>query len=465
MKFKQTQKLVQILALTPQMRQSLRILQLPLIELKAHLEREAQENPVLEYDDVSSEYSLSERLEKIIEFQHTPQDSISNFRLEELKKKRDYKESLISQSPTLQDHLLRQLRMLPLTKRKYKIGESIITSLDDNGYLNVSTKEIADSFNKGSKDENKINKKETEEVLLLIQDFNPIGVGARNLKECLLLQLKYRGKEKSLEYKIVKHYLVELVKKKIKVIARDLNVTLSEVHKAIKKISSLEPKPGSSFVPVRDGGIISPVVDVIVEKNGNKYEIIINKNGLPKLKISRYYLNLIKSKNISPQTKKYIQDKITAALGLFKSVSQREETVLRITNYLIKVQKDFFQYGDRSLLKPLTLKDVAKVVKRNESTVSRVASKKYIQTPQGIFKFDYFFSKSLKNEEGENLSLEFIKSEILNLIDEENPDKPLKDSEIAELLNKEGIKIARRTVAKYREELKIPSYHKRKKKK
>ncbi len=456
MKLRQSQKLTQTLSLTPQMKQSLHVLQLPLIELKEYIEAESSENPVLETETVyEPELDIIKQIENVFKRQKDWTEYPLGSSHEDVQKKRDYRESLITNKITLEDNLLRQLRMLVLSERKYKIAEAIITNLDDNGYLSASIEEILNLLNKTIFTEKRLTKKETEKVLYMIHDFEPIGVGARNLKECLLIQLRFKNQEKSLAYKIVKDYLPCLAKNNLKQIAKKLKVDIVDIYEAKKIISTLEPKPGREYDSSTTQEIVSPLPDVIIEKIEGRYEIIVNTNVLPKLKISSYYLNLYKSGKACDKTKKYIQEKAKATLGLIKAISQREDTIRKIAQCIVHIQQDFFDYNDRSLLKPLTLKDVAKIVDRNESTVCRVVNKKHMLTPCGMFKFNYFFTTALKSLDGEKISQEYVKHQIIDIIEGEDKEKPVKDSEISNILKNKGIILARRTVAKYREELKI----------
>lgn len=461
MDIRQSQKLTQKLTLTPQMRQSLRILGLPLLELKDYLEAQIEENPALKREDAPDEDSLfGGKIEQFLEKERGPLDFYLSSAQENIQKKLDYKRSLISKAPTLEDHLLKQLRISSLNKKDCKIGEYILANLDENGYLNLSLEEILVKFNRSLSSDKKITRKTTESVLSLIYNFDPPGIGAKNLKECLLIQLRLKEKGGSLAYKIVNLYLSELIKNKPKSIAKKLKVSLESVKKAIGEISYLNPRPGKAFESTITQIIAPSLPDIIIEKVNNKLEVIVNTKFLPKIKVNSYYVNLLKSKKISAETRKYIQEKISSALGFIKSISQREETVRKIVQIIVKVQKDFFEQGDRSLLKPLTHKAIAKIVERNESTISRVVNSKYIQTPYGTFRLNYFFSKSLENHRGEKISQEYVKHLILDIISESG-DKNLRDSAIAKLLKEQGVKIARRTVAKYRNLLKIPAYYQR----
>lgn len=465
MKLKQTQKLVQTLALTPAMRQSLRVLRLSVLELKEYVDTQIEENPALEAEENREQLPLPmDTIEKLVNTGLEPEQSFLAYTDEELNKKADYQKSLITQSPTLGDHLLKQLGILSLNAPQYKIGEFIIGSINENGYLNISLHEITNAINKKNTLVDMITKKDVEEVLAFIHTFDPPGIGARNLKECLLLQLRYPPAHSPLAYKIIKYHLSDLLKHKLKVITKKLKVSLESLNSAIEEIASLEPKPGRAFMPSINQYIPKTVPDVIVENIDGKYEIIINNKEVPKLKVSHLYLELLKSDTTPKETKKYIQERIRSALNLMQAIVQRENTLIKMVTHLLKIHKDFFEYGERVYIKPLTLKAMAKIIGRNESTVSRMVHKKYIKTPFGIYCFDYFFAKGMETLSGQNISDELIKTKILHLIEDESLDSPLKDNDIAKILNKEGIKIARRTIAKYREDLKIPPSHKRKKK-
>ena len=461
MDIKQRQKLSQKLSLTPQMRQSLRMLELPLLELKDFLQAQLEENPTLAGEETNPDDTLPyEKIEKFIEQERHLADFSLIQDQDELNKKHDYKRTLISKAPTLEEYLIKQLRTFSLDKKSYRIGEYILTNLDKNGYLNLSLEEIVSKLNKNKPTDEKITKKDVEGILYLIYNFDPPGIAARNLKECLLIQLRLKNKQNSLAYKIVSLYLSQLIKKKAKLITKKLKVGSEKVNAALEEISSLNPWPGKSFESSLEQVITSSTPDIIVKKTGGKIEVIMNTKFLPKLKINNYYLELLKSKKISSKTKKYIQEKINSASTLIKSLAQREDTIQKIVQNIIEIQEEFFEQGDRSSLKPLTHKKIAKIVKRNESTVSRVVNSKYINTPFGEFKLNYFFSKSLEAADGKEISQEYVKHKILDILSEEET-KALKDSEIVKLLKAEGIKIARRTVAKYRNELNIPAYHQR----
>lgn len=457
MKIRLSQKLAQKMALTPQMRQSIHILQLPLFELKTYLEQQIEENPAIDDpQDLDKERTQDLEIERLLEL--TDQDRIdfeddfdSGHSQQELKKKQSFQESLIIKQQTLHEHLIRQLRLQPLSKVNFKIGEHIIGEIDENGYFQGGLETIAENSKVGLQD--------AHGVLSLIQTFEPPGVGARNLKECLLIQLTFRGRHNSLTYQVVKHHLVDLAKNKLEGIARQLKVDPESIKAASKEISTLDPKPGRIFIQAETRRIFP---DVIVEKRDNNYEVIVNGHDLPLLKINSQYRDLLNRKNTSEEVKKYLKERLGSALWLAKAVSQRQETISRVAEYIVKKQKDFFDYG-HGHLKPLTMKEVAQEVERNESTISRVVNSKYIQTPYGLFELSYFFSGSYKNDQDADVSANTVKTQIASLIDNEDGQRPLSDAKIASALRAHGLRVARRTIAKYREELKIlPSYLRKK---
>jgi len=463
MELKQTQKFAQKLVLTPQMRQSLRILQMPLLELKDYIEKEIEENPVIEkeikdsQETVYLEESLIESMSQN-EYQQYPAGDYAN----ELNKKKSYRENLLTKEKTLQEILLQQLRMRKFSEKEYIIGEFIIHYIDENGYLTLPIQEIVHFLNdKDGHLNERITRNNIEDILSVIQDMEPAGIGARNLKECLLIQLKAKNKTGTLAYKIVEKCLSDVARSKIRVIARKFKVNPDKVKSAIKEISKLEPKPGRLYSFQGESKIYHDYPDIIIEKNKSDYEIIINSADTGSFKINPLYKNIIKYGKVSSETKKYIREKIKSALNLKKALSQRDSTLRNVAKCILDIQKDFFDHGDISLLKPLTLKDVAGIVKRNESTISRVVNRKYIKISHGIFKLNYFFGKSLKADIGKHLSRESIKTYVYDIINEENKRRPLNDSKICAILHKENLNIARRTVAKYREELNIPPASKR----
>ncbi|MBD3246004.1 MAG: RNA polymerase factor sigma-54 [Candidatus Omnitrophica bacterium] len=459
MEIKQSQKLTQTLALTPQMRQFLRILQLPVTDLRHFLEAQAEENPILECIDPPERDLLKQTEQLTRPEQENPYIALG-LSPEEAAKRRNYTESLITSSRTLPEHLLSQIRIQPLSSRQQLILEFLVGNLDENGYLNLSSEEI--SLFLRNEHHTPFSPEEIETAIETLKTCDPPGVGARNLKESLLLQLERRGKKDSPAYRIITSCLPELAKNKIAAISRKLKIPHREVLAAKKEISSLAPRPGDKFTAFTRQFNAASQPDLTVEQHKSSLEIRVNNSFLPRLRVSSRYLELLREGELSPETKRYIRGKVKYALTVIKAVMKREETIRRIGTLIVEHQKEFFLQGDPARLNPLTLKDIALKAHRNESTVSRVVNNKYISTPYGIYRLDFFLTKSFPSSNGADISQEMVKEEILSLIEEETADEPLKDSQIAQQLSGKGIRIARRTVAKYREELRIPPYHRRK---
>ncbi len=444
-------KFAQRLVLTPKMRQALYILQLPLMELKRFLQEKMIENPLLE---VADDYQVKEdlRSEEIIDniLQNEPNlpeyfdsDNDNTSYSQEIQKKLTFKETLANYPPSLQERLLEQLSLSGPTPSLYKISVFIIGNIDENGYRHCSAQEIHQIL--------QASKLEIRQSLALIQSFDPPGVGAENLKECLLIQLKQRNKQNSLAAKIVTDYLTDLEKKKYDHLARIFKVTPEKIEEAVKEIASLEPKPGRLFASVTNS-YIRP--DIILQKQQEKYEITLNDEELPTLKISSQYRKLLEDAKVSKNAKNYLKDRLNSAIWLIKAVAQRQSTLLKVARFLVETQKDFLDKGERYFL-PLTVEKIAKSIKRDKSTVSRVIANKYMQTPFGIFALREFLSQGIKLKEGKIISTKNIKAQIEDLIKAEDPEHPLTDEKIVEILKAKFIPLARRTCAKYREQLKI----------
>jgi RNA polymerase sigma-54 factor len=355
-------------------------------------------------------------------------------------------ESYTSKKMSLKDHLMVQLGVSVKTNKEKRIGEFIIESLDNKGYLGCSIQDVSLLLNEDVV--------EVERVLRLIQTFDPVGVGARNLSECLMIQLKDKGIQDKNAYIIAEQYLEEIATNKIQKIAKDLHITVSRVQSLCDIIKMLEPKPSRGFI-VDSDNIRYIVPDVTIEKINGEYIIIVNDNNLPVLTISSYYQNMIKNLD-DKEANKFLSDKLNSSMWLIKSIEQRRMTLYKVVESILKFQRKFFDEG-KTALKPLVLKDVAEDIGVHESTVSRATNGKYVQTPIGLFELKYFFASSLSESEGEGISSTSVKSQIQKLINEENTQKPLSDQKIAEMLSSEGIGISRRTVAKYRDEMRIPS--------
>ena len=444
-------KFAQRLVLTPKMRQALYILQLPLMELKRFIQEKMVENPLLEEADeyqVKDELRSDEGIEDILQNEkdipeYFDDDNDNTSYSQEVQKKKTFKENLATYAPSLQEHLLQQLSLSGCTSTIYKIGQFIIGNIDENGYLHTSVEEIQEILQE--------TKSEILKTLELIYTFDPPGVGACNLKECLLIQLKQKNKGNSLAGKIVSNYLTDLEKKKYEHLAHIFKVELEEIEEAAKEIASLEPKPGRSF-SASSNSYIKP--DIILQKQKEKYEIVLNEEELPTLQISAQYRKLLRDEKVSQDTKRYLKDQLNSAIWLIKAVAQRQSTLLKVARFLVEAQKDFLDKGERHLL-PLTVERIAKAVKRDKSTVSRVIANKYMQTPFGVFALREFLSQGIELKEGKVISTKNIKAQIEDLIKTENPEHPLTDEKIAEILKEKDIPLARRTCAKYREQLKI----------
>jgi len=436
----QSQKLI----MTPELRQAIQLLQYTSLELQEYILREIEENPLLEYEDV-----IEEPQEIIDEFDQIDwKEYIENYDDISYKQEinKDEKsitfENFFTPSQTLKEFLLEQLSMVSVGQREYKIAEYIIQNIDSNGYLTESTEELAKVLG--------VSEAEVEIMLGVVQTFEPVGVGARNLQECLLLQL--RDRKDLLIIKIVENYLEDIALNKLSKIASELNIDVEEAQRYADEIKSLEPKPGRSFAGNSEE-IKYIIPDAKVEKIDGEYVVLINEITIPKLNINNFYKELIK--NSDETTSQFLQEKLNSAVWIIKSIEQRKQTLTKVIESIVKFQIDFFEKGE-GYLKPLTLKDVADDIKMHESTVSRATNGKYIQTSKGIYELKYFFSQAIKANEG-LISSDTVKNTIKEIIEKEDSKNPLSDQQISDKLEQMGISLSRRTVAKYREELKIPS--------
>ncbi|NOX96654.1 MAG: RNA polymerase factor sigma-54 [Nitrospirae bacterium] len=459
------QKHIQTLVLSPQMQQAIYLLQVPMLELRQFLQQQLVQNPVLEeIENVESSLSeekppielkdndyepdIKEEMERLSRFNGEWQGYLKGVgslkRVEpEDEGKRRFFENSLTQQPSLQEHLLRQLRLSSLSPREEEIGETIIGNIDGNGYLRASREDLAKNI--------AATNQEVEKVLSLIQSFDPSGVGAKNLKECLLIQLKNQGKEDTLEAKIIAEHLKDLEKRRYTRITKRLGVSLDKVTKAAKVISRLEPKPGRNFFPEKNHPIIP---ELILKKIDGEYYIITNDGDLPRLRVSPLYRKLMKKENSELEARRYLVEKFKSAMWVIKSIEQRRKTIRRVTECIVKKQREFLDKGIE-YLKPCTLSEIAKEIGMHESTVSRVTTNKYIDTPQGTFELKFFFTGEIITKDNGSLSSRSIRAKIRELIEAEDKQHPLSDIKIAKILLNQGINIARRTIAKYRESLKI----------
>ena len=454
----QTQKLI----MTPELRQAIQILQFNNVELMEFIYKQLEVNPFLESADNRNQESASGD-DRDNDNNYEKSDSKDEIDWKEITERYDdlsYKayernvdsdekqsfESYTSKKMSLKDHLMVQLGVSVKTNKEKRIGEFVIESLDNKGYLGCSVQDISLLLNEDVV--------EVERVLRLIQTFDPVGVGARNLSECLMIQLKEKGIQDKNAYIIAESYLEDIATNKVQKIAKDLKISVTRVQSICDIIKMLEPKPSRGFI-VDSDNIRYIVPDVTIEKINDEYIIIVNDNNLPTLTISNYYKSMISNLD-DKEANKFLTDKLNSSMWLIKSIEQRRMTLYKVTESILKFQRKFFDEG-KTALKPLVLKDVADDVGVHESTVSRATNGKYVQTPRGLFELKYFFASSISEADGDGISSTSVKTQIQKLINDENPQKPLSDQKIAEMLSNEGINISRRTVAKYRDEMRIPS--------
>lgn len=449
--------LQQKLVMTPALQLAIKLLQLNKLELEQELRQEMVQNPCLEQID-DLEYADAEDVEE------EPEDPFedSDIDLEEyLQEYYDAPsgnpnmreegqappiENTLASDTSLHDHLLWQLEMAG-SARQHQVGRAIVGNIDDDGYLQASVEELAEmgGWTVG----------EVENALQLVQTFDPAGVGARDLKECMLLQLEELGLEEDLAAHVVREHLDDVIAHRYKDIAKGLGIDLESVAAALEVIQRLSPKPGQAYAPERTPYIIP---DVHVVKDSGEYRVTLNEEGLPRLRVSRVYRKMMRgsSDGLDEEAKDYLKDKMRSALWLIKSFGQRQRTILKVAESIVSHQVDFLEQGV-SCLKPMVLRDVADDIEMHESTVSRVVNGKYMHTPRGTFEMKFFFHSGLGHDDGGEVSSVLVKDRIRGIIDDEDSRKPLSDSSIAEMLAEDGLQIARRTVAKYREEMGIPA--------
>ena len=478
LEIKQSLRLGQQLVITPQLQQAIKLLQLSRLELQNLVQHELLENPVLEElseAEEAKEEMVAEPSDPAHEAQNKEQKAaevgtktgelkeptnfdwenyLNSFNSSEMEAKGGPSdlpeegpsyENMVGGATTLQDHLLWQLHMSDLKQEEVGIAESLIGSINDDGYLQVNLQEIATEENTSLF--------EVENVLKRVQEFDPSGVASRDLKECLKAQIKpFSGRDRDLLESLIDQHLEDLEKKNYPHIIKSLKISQEKLRDLAHIISTLEPKPGRPF-----GGERIPYIipDVYIEKVGNEYIIALNDDGLPKLQVSNFYRNALSKQEMPSQAKEYIQDKLRSAMWLIRSIHQRQRTLYKVTTSIIKFQKNFLDNGITQL-KPLILKDVADDISMHESTISRVTTNKYVQTPRGLFELKFFFNPRVSTANGsDGMTSEAVKQEIRKMVTSEDARKPLSDQVISEFLQKNNIHIARRTVAKYREVLGI----------
>jgi RNA polymerase sigma-54 factor len=475
-------RLVQQLVITPQLQQAIRLLQLTRLELVDMISQEMKENPLLEEEEEGRELAEGEAPvaeqeegETSPEPEVTPEvkgkgegadefdweNYLENSNLTPFQKsspsspdgdERPSFENFLTKRTTLTDHLHWQLQLSRFTEEEHEAGTWIIGNLDEDGYLKISLEDICSETN--------LSMEVVERVLRKIQQFDPVGVAARDLKECLLIQLEQMSPRDPLAEKIVSEHLALLKNRNYPAIAKRLGVSPDRVNRAASLISKLDPKPGKAF----GGEVIQEIIpDVYVYKVEGDYVIYLNDEGIPTLKINSLYRNILNGSRLAMEgDRKYIQDKLRSALWLIRSIHQRQRTIYKVTKSIVKFQREFLDKGIQSL-KPLVLRDVAEDIQMHESTISRVTHNKYVHTPQGIYELKYFFNAGITSTQGETMASESVKNLVREIIAKEDPRKPYSDEKLVQILQGMNIHIARRTVSKYREMMKILSSNERRK--
>ena len=462
-------KLVQKLILTPSLQQAIKLLPMTTLELSELLNQEMVENPMLE--EVPTE-----ELQPVEASQEKPEEKPPDKEKSDTWDDQDYEyffgdylddgyrprtptevkelppiENTLSTATSLSDHLLWQLSMQTDEPLMRDVGEAIVGNLDDDGQLVATVEELAAMGPWPVED--------VERTLALVQTFDPIGVAARDLQECLMLQLRHLGMEGTPVEKIVTDHMRLLQNHQVPELARKMGISIDDLKQHIETIRHLDPKPGSRYNPSQSQYVIP---DVYVVKVEEEYVVLLNEDGLPQLRISPVYRRLM-DKSVAEntdETRAYVKDKFRSALWLIKSVEQRQKTIHKVATSIINFQRDFLDHGIE-YLRPLVLRDVADDIGMHESTVSRVVTNKYMHTPQGVFEMKYFFHSGIASSFGGAVSSVTIKQRIRKIVEEEDSKRPLSDSKIVNILQREGLDLARRTIAKYREELKIPTSNQR----
>ncbi len=447
------------------------LLQLPVLRLEQRIKQELELNPLLELEEeIVMEEELEEKEEKDEEEEDEEEDAVDPVEKEpELQEKEEidwdtilndddnYEIKLPREQPeediehpepapvTLMDHLLEQLRLAPLSPSDMQIGEYLLWCIDDVGYLTCDLETVAEQFN--------VEVAAVEQVLKVIQRFDPVGIGARTLRECLLIQLEEKTPRDEMAIRMLEECYEDFSNKRFEKIAKKLDLSLEQVKRIMDAVAKLNPKPGERNVAEAEN-IIVP--DVVVENDDGKLEVTLNDWNMPRLRINESYKQLLKEKDrVNKETRDYIRQRLESARWLINSIYQRRSTILRVMESIVKHQREFFEKG-KEFLRPMILKDIADDVSLDISTVSRVTSGKYVQTEFGIFELKYFFSERMETADGDEVSNKLIKERIRGIISQEDPKNPFNDEEISDMLRKDGFIVARRTVAKYREQSMIP---------
>jgi RNA polymerase sigma-54 factor len=465
----------QEMKINPRLYQAMDLLYMPLMDLQQHIKQEMLNNPFLDLEepliDAEDLVADEEKAEEDeIDWEEILLDGFDAGGRKQEYEQKEYYEPVRVETRDLADHLADQLKLLRLSPREVLLGEEIIGNINDEGFLGCSVAEVVEGLNEWVEENGEewaqdgerldpYTEEEGEAMLAKIQRFDPAGIGARDLRECILLQLEDEGQDDTLTFTIVDEYFEELINHRWSEISKDLSVSPKEVQAAADEISKLDPKPGLKHSAASDN-YITP--DLIVDKIDGEYHVFLNDTNMPRLKLSRAYREIARDKSkFKGENKEFISNKLNSANWMIQAIEQRRQTMLKVMNFIVDRQREFFERGVQ-YLKPLTLREVAEVIEMHESTVSRVTNEKYVQTPRGVYSLKFFFSSGLSTTSGEDVSATGIKAKIEKLVADEDAKKPLTDQAIVNILKEEGIQIARRTVAKYRDQLGILSARMRK---
>ena len=491
----QSTQLRQELKINPRLYQAMDLLYMPLLDLQQHLKQELLNNPFLDMveqdEEEEEEETPAEQTETPEEEKPSAADEIDWEEIllngfdagggREEHEEKEYYEPVTVASRDLSDHLWDQVKLLNLNDRQLLLAEEFIGNVNDEGYLNAPMppgvevnhqtvlKVIVDGINEVIRkaaeevdreaDNALFTMDDAEEMLRTIQALDPPGVGARDLRECLMLQLREAGLEQSVPYRLIRDCFDELINHRWSEISKRFGISPSDVQKAADEIAKLDPKPGLVYSSAGDNYIIP---DLVVEKIDGLYHVFLNDANLPRLKLSRAYQEIARDKKkFEGENKEFISSKLNSANWMIQAIEQRRQTMLKVMNFIVDRQRDFFERGVQ-FLKPLTLREVAEVINMHESTVSRVTNEKYVQTPRGVLPLKFFFSSGLSTTGGDDVSARGIKAQIEKLVSDEDPKNPLTDQAIVNILKQSGVQIARRTVAKYRDQLGVLSARMRK---
>ena len=480
----QSTQLKQELKINPRLYQAMDLLYMPLLDLQQHLKQELLNNPFLdmvepEEDEEESEEEATEteteqpeekQASDEIDWEEILLDGFDAGGRREEHEEREYYEPVTVDTRDLSDHLIDQITLLDLTPRQQFLADEFIGNVNEDGYLactlvdlragvNDTVVKAAEATDHDIDDLPLYAESELDEMLGIIQGLDPPGVGARDLRECLMLQLREAGLEQSVPFRLVRDCFEELINHRWSEISKRFGISPADVQKAADEIKKLDPKPGLVYSSASDNYIIP---DLIVEKIDGKYHVFLNDANLPRLKLSRAYQEIARDKKkFEGENKEFISSKLNSANWMIQAIEQRRQTMLKVMNYIVDRQRDFFEKGVQ-YLKPLTLREVAEVINMHESTVSRVTNEKFVQTPRGVLPLKFFFSSGLSTTAGEDVSARGIKAQIEKLVSEEDAKHPLTDQAIVNILKEGGVQIARRTVAKYRDQLGVLSARMRK---